>query len=272
MLTAFYDTSKFVFSPEEAFIIGKPEEMIKTTLLTKESQKLQQTVEIYLQTKTESNIAAVMKAAEGMIHYFAALYGGGYSIEDLRQAGYEGLLKALAAYDPAYGTSFSTYAAHNIMGEIRHLVRKETRFYYPNCLNPLKIKADQLIQEKIEAGETPPSQMELADELNIREEALAAIMAAGRVKMEELDLSSIRADHYETFSLPIEDKITLSQLFSHLDQLQSQVIRMIFYQGMTQKEVADALGISQRQVSRIKDKSLKQMQAYLKSEEDNDES
>ena len=82
------------------------------------------------------------------------------------------------------------------------------------------------------------------------------------VKIDELDISGIQSAKYETFSLPIEDKITLSQLFSHLDKTQAQVIEMTYYHGMTQKEIADKLGISQRQVSRIKEKSIQKMQ-YL---------
>lgn len=213
-------------------------------------------------------MAAIMKIAEGMIHYFAVLYGGGYSIDDLKQAGFEGLLKAINAYDASYGTSFSTYAAHHIMGEIRHLVRKEKRFYYPNCLQPLKVKADQIITEKINAGEQPPSLEELAEELNVKPEALGPLMAAGRVKMEELDITSIRTDRYENFSLPIEDKLVLSQLFARLDNTQAKVIEMIFYHGMTQKEIADKLNISQRQVSRIKEKSIKKMQYNLKDKDE----
>ena len=252
--------------PEEVTII-KPAENKPAPSLSQESQDLQRAVEEYYLNKKENNMAAVLKAAEGMIHYFSLLYGGGYSIDDLKQAGFEGLLKALNAYDSSYGTSFSTYAAHHIMGEIRHLVRTEKRFYYPNCLQPLKIKADRIITEKIEAGEELPSLEELAEELNVKPEALGPLMAAGRVRMEELELANIRADHYENFSMPIEDKITLAQLFDRLDKTQAQVIEMIYYHGMTQKEIADKLNISQRQVSRIKEKSIKKMQYNLTNDE-----
>ena len=57
---------------------------------------------------------------------------------------------------------------------------------------------------------------------------------------------------YETFRLPIEDKLTLYNAFKKLTDIQQKVVHMIFYRDMTQQQVAVTLGLSQRQVSRVK--------------------
>lgn len=63
----------------------------------------------------------------------------------------------------------------------------------------------------------------------------------------------------ESFTLPVEDKLLLSQLKYYLTDIQKDVIEMLYGEGMTQEEVAKELGLTQKQVSRIKLKSLKKM-------------
>ncbi len=232
----------------------------------KDFDKLQNAVEKYLEDRKEEHLMEIINASEGLIYHFARLYGGGSSLDDLYQIGCEGLLKALNSYDSSRGVKFVTYASHGIIGEIRHYVRKERHYYYPEYLEKYQEKAYDYISEQLEK-DTLISPEDLADKLNLKPEALSPVMAAGLVHLNHLELSQIKAKSYESFTLPVEDKLLISQLLYKLTDIQKDVIEMLYYRGMTQEETARELGVSQRQVSRINEKSLKQMRKDMKVKE-----
>ena len=227
------------------------------------SRSLNEAAENYFNKSNEESMEKVVKAAERLIKYFARLYGGGCCEDDLIQVGYVGLIKALKNFDYKKGASFTTYACHYIIGEIRHLVRKEASFYRPGCIVELQHKVDSVIQEYIKAnGEVPPTDY-ISEKLKIKEESIIEVMKAGLTSIDEVNLSKIRSSAYESFRLPIEDKLTLYSALQKLSDIQQKVIRMLFVNDMTQQQVADNLGISQRQVSRMKERSFKVLHIYL---------
>jgi len=75
----------------------------------------------------------------------------------------------------------------------------------------------------------------------------------------EIEMDKIRAEKLESFKLPIEDKIALEQALSKLPEIQRKIIEFIFYQDLTQMEVAKILKISQSQVSRLLKIALKRL-------------
>jgi len=216
------------------------------------NQCLNEAYENYFQCANEHSLRQVMESATGLIRYFARLYGGGCNEEDLFQTGSLGLMKALQNYDPRKETSFVTYASYAIMGEIRHLVRKESSYYSPGCIVELQHKADQVIDEYTKAQGDVPTPAYIAHKLKIKEESVMEVMKAGFVRFEEIDASKIHSSTYETFRLPIEDKLTLYNAFKKLTDIQKKVVHMLFYRDMTQQQVADKLGMTQKQVSRVK--------------------
>lgn len=217
----------------------------------------------YFQHEDEYLLQQVMESAKGLIKYFARLYGGGCCEDDLFQTGSLGLMKALMNYDTGKGTSFVTYASHYIMGEIRHLVRKEASFYRPGCISDLQHRVDWVIEEYTKINGDIPTTDYIAQKLKIREESVIEVMKAGFVSFDEIDSSKIRNTAYETFRLPIEDKLTLYHAFRKLSIIQQKVIHMLFYRDMTQQQVAEKLGMTQKQVSRVKDKSVQVLRNNL---------
>lgn len=218
----------------------------------------------YFEHNDDRQLEAVIEAAGDLIHYFARLYGKGCDRDDLFQTGVIGLMKALGNYQPGKGASFVTYASHCIMGEIRHLVRKQASYYRPGCIVELQFKVDRVVEEYIKAHGDVPGYDYIARELNVREESVAEVMRAGLVNFDDLDHKSMRSASLETFKLPLEDKLTLYQALRKLSALQQKVIAMLFIQDMTQQQVADELGMTQKQVSRIKQRSLETLQEDLK--------
>lgn len=218
----------------------------------------------YIDQKSDASMNSLMQACQGLVFHYAKLYGGGYCFDDLCQSGYEGLLKAIRDYDPTYGTKFVTYASHGIIGEIRHYVRKESRYYYPGYLEDYRDLMNKIILEHLAEGVEPMSSEELASRLNLKPDSIYPVMSAGLVHLGHLEIASIKTKEMESFALPVEDKLLLSQLKYRLTGIQKDVIEMLFQRGMTQEEVAVELELTQKQVSRIKLKSLQKMKDAIK--------
>lgn len=220
----------------------------------------------YFSCKTRENCALVTEAAEPLVRHFASLYGGSCSKDDLFQTGMEGVLKALATYKPEVGASFTTWASECIISAIRHYVRKEISYRRPGCVMELQAKVDRSIQRSVkEYGEIPTADS-IAEELGVTVRSVREVMRAGLVSIEEIDVSNIKTLHYTSFHLPIEDHIALYQAMSKLSEMQSRVIRALFFGGMTQEQVAKRLGINQKKVSRLKLSGLQTMAKDLKPE------
>lgn len=232
--------------------------------MTTPHQTIEAAFEIWMADPSNHTMDKLVQACQGLVFHYAKLYGGGYSFEDLCQSGYEGLLKGIQNFDPAIGTKFVTYASHCIIGEIRHFVRKESRYYYPNYLDGYRDKMDKMILDSLDDRDEPISADELAAKLNLQTDAILPLMGAGLVHLGNLELASIKAKDMGSFTLPIEDKLFLSQMKYRLSDVQKDVIEMLFQQEMTQEEVAKELGLSQKQVSRIKLKSLEKMKSVIK--------
>ena len=213
----------------------------------------------YLADPVDETMSELVSASRGLILHYAGLYGGGYCLDDICQCGYEGLLKAVMNFDETRSVKFVTYASHVIIGEIRHYVRRERRYYYPQYLEAYQNKADNIISSNLDDPDRIISNDELADILNLKPESMPQVMGAGLVHLGDLETSNIKAKQMESFTLPVEDKLLLSQLMYHLTGIQKDVIEMLFHKEMTQEEVAKELGLTQKQVSRIKLRSLKKM-------------
>ncbi|MTV49388.1 sigma-70 family RNA polymerase sigma factor [Heliobacillus mobilis] len=220
----------------------------------------------YIQHRDEQHLHQVIESGQRLVRHFAKLYGPGGITEDLIQCGLEGLLKAAYRYDPQRGTAFCTYASHCIIGEIRHYLRKEAAYCRPIWAVKMQEKINETIERTIrETGETLSIER-IAEKLNIQVEGIMEAQRAGWVPLDELDIRKVRHREYRSFELPIEDKIALQQVLATLSDLQRKVIDMLFYRSLTQTETAELLGISQRKVSRILQRSLDLLAKRMTSE------
>jgi len=228
-----------------------------------QSARLEKKVRAYLQSKSAELKKEVVCLSEKLINYYASLYSPGTIDEDLRQAGYEGLLKALKKFDPERGVLFSTYASHCIIGEIRHELRSRAVFKVPDWLRSLQAKIISVTEELAQKNGTMPTLKEIAASINVAEEGIVEAMQAGCVSMEDIDWSKVRRLRYENFKLPIEDVITINMSLEKMDDMQRVIIKMIYFEGLTQEQVAMKLGLNQRKVSRILHRALSDMRAYV---------
>ena len=237
--------------------------MVGTEPGNSRSSDLNEAFHGYLAARDEERLRQVMVAGSRLVHHFAKLFASGRQTEDVIQSGYEGLLKAIERFDMERGVLFSTYASHCIMGEIRHHLRKESSYACPGALAELQGRINRMIDEYIKGNGEAPSISQIAESVNVYEEGVIQAMRAGLVSLEEIDLQKIYSRKYESFCLPIEDRIVLEQALAKLTKLQQRVIYLLFYRDMNQTEVAGELGISQRSVSRILRKSLNYLSRIL---------
>lgn len=203
----------------------------------------------------------------------------GEPLEDLEQLGYIGLINALNLYNQNKGVKFETYATWLIAGEIRHYIRdRHQAIKIPRWMLKLNKKINDFMISYKKENDRFPTISEISDEFNITEEGIKEILKAREaVQIVSLDqeqrkynadyypkLEKIRHKTYQSFKLPIEDIITLRTAFSKLKKLQRTVIYYIFEKDLTQTKIARQLGLSQRQVSRIKKSALKDLKENIK--------
>jgi len=204
----------------------------------------------------------------------------GEPLEDLEQLGYIGLINALNLYNQDRGAKFETYATWLISGEIRHHIRdKHQTIKIPRWMLKLNIKIDEFIIYYKKENNRFPTISEISDEFNLTEESIKEILKArDAVQTISLDqerrkynsdnypkLERIKSKTYQNFKLPMEDIITLKNAFSKLKKLQKKVIYYVFEKDLTQTKIARKLGLSQRQVSRIKKSALKSLKEELEN-------
>ena len=233
------------------------------TTQTNKNQALEEAVHSYLKTGTKQAKEQVVQHAESLVTYYASLYSPGQIDEDIKQAAYEGLLKALKRFDPTKGVLFSTYAVHCMIGEMRHDLRDRGPFKVPEWIQEIQAKIINATEELAQKNKTMPSLAEIAQKANVTEEGIIEAMQIGCVSLDDADLTKVKSLRYESFKLPIEDVITVKMSLEKMDDLQQKVIKHIYYEGLTQEETAQRLGINQRKVSRIMNKSLVEMRAYV---------
>lgn len=202
----------------------------------------------------------------------------GEPLEDLEQVGYIGLINAMNLYNQNRGIKFITYATWLISGEIRHYIRdKHQVIKIPSWMLKLNKKIDKFIIFYKKKNKGFPSISKISEKFNLTEEGIKEILKArDAVQIISLDqeqrkynsdnypkIEKIKSKNYETFKLPMEDIITLKTSLNKLKKLQRKVIYYIFEKDLTQTKTARKLGLSQKQVSRIKDSALKELKGNI---------
>ena len=203
----------------------------------------------------------------------------GEPIDDLIQVGYLGLLKAIDRFDPSRGLEFTTFATPTIMGEIkRHFRDKGWSVRVPRRLQELSAKVNQATDTLTSQLQRSPTIAEIADYLDATvDEVLEAMESSSAYSSVSLEAPS-GADDDDTPSVIdryaiedsdlafTDDRIIIEEALASFSPRERDVIEMRFLKGMTQIEIAEKLGISQVQVSRLLRRTLKKIQDKIDPE------
>ncbi|MFU0833025.1 MAG: RNA-pol-sigma70 domain-containing protein [Oscillospiraceae bacterium] len=204
----------------------------------------------------------------GLVHSCARHFRGrGIEYDDLFQAGCLGLVKAIDHFDPNRGVKFSTYAVPVILGEIRRLFRDGGAIKIGRGLKELSLRATKISAEFTEREGRSPTVQELADLLDVEPEQAAEALGAAQVP---ISLTAADEDGGGQIDIGVEaadDKIaellSLKQVVTELEPRDRSIIIFRYFQNRTQTETANALGMTQVQVSRREKKILKELQLKL---------
>jgi RNA polymerase sigma-B factor len=202
----------------------------------------------------------------------------GEPIDDLEQIAYLGLINAINLFDEKKGVKFETYATWLINGEIRHYIRdRHTIVNIPHWVKDFNRKIDKFTAKFRIKNNRFPTITEISDNFNVTEEGINEILK-GRdsVQVVSLDmdfrkgdydnipiLDQVKSKDYRTFQLPIEDVIQLKNALNALKKVQREVIYYLFVKDFTQTSTAKQLGLTQRQVSRVKHSALEELRKNL---------
>ena len=199
--------------------------------------------------------------------------GRGESADDLFQIGCIGLIKAIDNFDMSVGVKFSTYAVPMIIGEIRRYLRDNSMLRVSRGMRDLAYKALGAKDEFSKKNSREPTIDELSEMIGEKPsdvaEALDAIVAPvslydpvysdGGDSIYLFDQISDQRSVDESWI----DDIALSEALKKLTERERAIVTMRFYRGKTQMEIADEIGISQAQVSRIEKTALERIKKHL---------
>lgn len=228
--------------------------------LIKQSQNGNKEARDYL---VEQNVRLVWSVVQRFINR-------GYDPDDLFQIGSIGLIKSIDKFDLSYDVRFSTYAVPMIIGEIQRFIRDDGSVKVSRTLketgNKIRKAKDSLTKK---LGRSPTVN-ELADMLGLSVEEIIHAEEAARTPQ------SIHETVFENDGdpitlldqIPLEDnqwfeKMSLEEAIQNLNERERLIVYLRYYKDQTQTEVAERLGISQVQVSRIEKKLLQQIKEYL---------
>jgi RNA polymerase sporulation-specific sigma factor len=199
--------------------------------------------------------------------------GGNENVDDLFQIGCIGLIKAIDHFDTGLGVKFSTYAVPMITGEIRRYMRDNNSIRVSRSLRDTAYKAIYAKEAFVRKNDREPTIEELSELTGIEAEdilfALDAIQSPvslyepvyteGGDSLYIMDQISDRKNKEENWV----EEISLNEALKRLPDRERNIIRLRFYEGRTQMEVAEEIHISQAQVSRLEKSALRTMKNYL---------
>lgn len=197
----------------------------------------------------------------------------GENVDDLFQVGCIGLMKSIDNFDLTQNVKFSTYAVPMIIGEIRRYLRDNNSIRVSRSLRDVAYKALLVRDKLIKENNKEPTISQIAKELNIpREEVVFALDAIqdpvslfepiyhdGGDAIYVMDQISDSKNSDDSWL----ENISIKEAMKKLNDREKLILTLRFFNGRTQMEVADEIGISQAQVSRLEKTALKHMRKYV---------
>ncbi len=195
------------------------------------------------------------------------------SIDDLFQVGCIGLIKGIDNFDITLNVLPSTYLVPMIIGEIRRYLRDNNFIRVSRSLRDIAYKALQAKERLTSKSSKEPTIEEIAKELEISPEEVTEALEAIQEPIslyepvyhndgDTLYVMDQMSDDKETDNLWL-DNISLNEAINKLSEREKKILMLRFFEGKTQMEVSDEIGISQAQVSRLEKSALKHMRKYV---------
>ena len=200
--------------------------------------------------------------------------GRGETADDLFQIGCIGLIKAIDNFDPTLNVQFSTYGVPMIIGEIRRYLRDNNSIRVSRSIRDMAYKVLQVKEKAISLNGKEPSIEEISKELQISKEEISFCLEAIQdpISLQEPVYKEGTENLYVMDQVKDEkntderwtDNLAISQALKKLNAREKEIIARRFFDGRTQMEVANEIGISQAQVSRIEKSAISRIKKVYK--------
>ena len=209
----------------------------------------------------------VIQKNMGLVYSIVSRYAGrGYDTEELSQIGAIGLIKAVDKFDMSFDVKFSTYAVPMIMGEIKRFIRDDGIIKVSRSLKELSVKAMTVKEMLIRENGIEPTVQEIAQKLEVTPEELATALEASAKPdslyrrtddgTQEGKALIDRLENPKDYETNIINKVILKNAIESFDEREKKIILLRYFKQNTQAQIAEMLGISQVQVSRLEKKIL----------------
>jgi RNA polymerase sigma-B factor len=228
---------------------------------------------VYRRTRDRRLRDELVEEHVALAHFLARRFASrGEHLDDLSQVALVGLLKAVERFDPDRGLQFSTFATPTIVGELkRHFRDRGWAVRVPRRVQELHLQLGRIIGSLSQELARSPTPAEIAREAGVSEEDVLEAMEAGGVyRLPSLDESvsdeeggdrASRLGDDEPGFEQVEQRADLGELLDALPPREQKIVYLRFFEGLTQSEIAERVGISQMHVSRLLARSLEVLRA-----------
>ncbi len=191
----------------------------------------------------------------------------GVEYDDLYQIACIGFLKAIKNFDESFGVKFSTYTVPMIIGEIKRFMRDDGAIKVSRTLKILANKINRFIDEYQSTHSDSPTIEFIANKFGVSQEEVVFAMDSSKMPVSIFNKFDDEDDKQELIEkIPYVDneeamitKIHLSNVISALNERERKIIILRYFRDKTQSEIAETLGVSQVQVSRLENKIIEKM-------------
>ena len=198
--------------------------------------------------------------------------GKGVEYDDLFQLACMGFLKAIAGFDERFGVRFSTYSVPMIAGEIKRFMRDDGSVKVSRAMKQTAKEMNAFVADYVAEHGVQPSVREIAEKFNLDESETVFVMGSSRMPLSLYGGSEAdeKGDRELIDTLPAQDnqeelidRLLLRTAIESLSERDRKIIVLRYFRDMTQSEVAEKIGVSQVQVSRIESRIIREFREKL---------
>ncbi|SDC66454.1 RNA polymerase sporulation-specific sigma factor [Terribacillus halophilus] len=232
---------------------------------------------LFIRMQQEDDISAREELVNGNLRLVLSVIqrfnNRGEYVDDLFQVGCIGLMKSIDNFDLKHNVRFSTYAVPMIIGEIRRYLRDNNPIRVSRSLRDTAYKALQVREQLIAKTSKDPTTAEIAAELGVQPSDITFAMDAIQDPVSLFEpiyndggdpifvLDQLRSESENDASWL--DNLSIKEGMHRLNEREKMILNKRFFQGKTQMEVADEIGISQAQVSRLEKAAIEEMNKQM---------
>lgn len=203
----------------------------------------------------------------GLVHHIVKRFiGRGVEAEDLFQIGSVGLLKAIEHFNMEFGVQFSTYAVPMIQGEIKRFIRDDGMIKVSRSIKENSAKINRAVNEYVQKFGQEPTVSVICEMTGLLKDDVVLAMDS-LADVESIYQTTVQGDGKEQFladklvgekneAEKIVNRVLLKQLLDTLGGMEKELLKLRYFEDKTQTQVAQLLGISQVQVSRLEKKII----------------